>query len=800
MINKLYSFRELLDRGLQADDANEASQSIGKILIPRIQRSYAQGRPEEDQVRDSILAEMFSAMTDGKEAVFSFIYGSLQQAHKKGRAFELLDGQQRLTTLFLLHTYIYIKEGRTDLARAMKERFSYETRTTSHEFINRLLELDSISDVDHAPSAIIKERLWYSNAYRVDATVQAMLVMLDAIDARYKAAGRHDLTDRLDLLRFYVLPLEKFGLTEELYIKMNARGLHLTPFENFKADLVGYYKPTTGNLEQLTDWLDFATKLDTDWIDIFWHRDDESDKTFNDKFFRFFYRLGALMVLTRVNPDAFSKGYKATSDSETLFPFFDITSERQSDDDGRYAGFAPYLALIAAGIDLKHVATRLLDAFHAHAKEIHDALIPCWKGERALLFDGKKEYTRTTAILFSAIVEYILGHDTFDTLNFRRWMHMAWNIIENTNIDGIVPQVSLIQALKEIARADVSANDIFTTLVNYPPTQREAKAIDEERRKARLILSDPAFEQELRVMESHEFFKGFADVVLEADINILKRRISRLLPLFDKNGIVADNHLLIRAIVSAIRGWEPGLFWLSVTEKRDSDSHIKALLRRDDVKQMLRRVLDGADDVAAMLQAEIDDALAHAGYFRNDGIDKTRMTQAWRRLLTDTSVWDWIGDNTTAAKAIVIKDTDGYPMAHLSRSWYTKFYLTGRRHGLAPRFLAYGFSYENSEEADSLAKYGDYFDDNVVLIGRVGTLDTRLIFDYRDQLTVQFCNLGPGQAATMAVNHSGATPDEEERTVTLAPFTPSRSSINRLRRRLFRQQKELAKQVDNQPK
>ena len=151
MINKLYSFRELLDRGLQADDANEASQSIGKILIPRIQRSYAQGRPEEDQVRDSILAEMCSAMTDGKEAVFSFIYGSLQQAHKKGRAFELLDGQQRLTTLFLLHTYIYIKEGRTDLARAMKERFSYETRSTSQEFINRLLELASISDVDHAP-------------------------------------------------------------------------------------------------------------------------------------------------------------------------------------------------------------------------------------------------------------------------------------------------------------------------------------------------------------------------------------------------------------------------------------------------------------------------------------------------------------------------------------------------------------------------------------------------------------------------------------------------------------------------
>ena len=36
-------------------------------------------------------------------------------------------------------------------------------------------------------------------------------------------------------ITFQLLPLEHFGLTDDLYIKMNARGKPLTPFETFKA-------------------------------------------------------------------------------------------------------------------------------------------------------------------------------------------------------------------------------------------------------------------------------------------------------------------------------------------------------------------------------------------------------------------------------------------------------------------------------------------------------------------------------------------------------------------------------------
>ena len=36
--------------------------------------------------------------------------------------------------------------------------------------------------------------------------------------------------------------MDQFKLTDDLYIKLNARGKVLSPFENFKADLIGFVK------------------------------------------------------------------------------------------------------------------------------------------------------------------------------------------------------------------------------------------------------------------------------------------------------------------------------------------------------------------------------------------------------------------------------------------------------------------------------------------------------------------------------------------------------------------------------
>ena len=74
---------------------------------------------------------------------------------------------------------------------------------------------------------------------------------------------------------FSYLTLEQFGLSDDLYIKMNARGKALTDFENFKAILEKKI-----NYEQWEDSTSqnqrkFADKVDTDWTEFLWHYKDE---------------------------------------------------------------------------------------------------------------------------------------------------------------------------------------------------------------------------------------------------------------------------------------------------------------------------------------------------------------------------------------------------------------------------------------------------------------------------------------------------------------------------------------------
>ena len=79
-------------------------QRHGHIRIPMIQRDYAQGRPAESAVRELFLRALEEALRKPADDPtlplnLDFIYGSVEGDGKK--RFLPLDGQQRLTTLFL---------------------------------------------------------------------------------------------------------------------------------------------------------------------------------------------------------------------------------------------------------------------------------------------------------------------------------------------------------------------------------------------------------------------------------------------------------------------------------------------------------------------------------------------------------------------------------------------------------------------------------------------------------------------------------------------------------------------------
>ena len=161
---KTFSFFELLKNN--------------RIEIPIIQRDYAQGRIDKLEIRVNFLNALHDSLKNNIPIKLDFIYGT-----NLSEAFQPLDGQQRLSTLFLLHWYAAIKCNKLDEeVKSILSKFSYETRITSRDFcdslINSSIQFDS--DFDNLSSKIIDSN-WFFLSWKKDPTIDAMLRTIDDI-------------------------------------------------------------------------------------------------------------------------------------------------------------------------------------------------------------------------------------------------------------------------------------------------------------------------------------------------------------------------------------------------------------------------------------------------------------------------------------------------------------------------------------------------------------------------------------------------------------------------------------------
>ncbi|MDE5664060.1 MAG: DUF262 domain-containing protein, partial [Muribaculaceae bacterium] len=315
--NRRYSFFQLFTKGIAERPGNY------KLVIPIIQRDYAQGRDNDkaNEVRHDFLNQLFDYMTaECGSHDLDFVYGTTSSATDSSRKKEFipLDGQQRLTTLFLIHLYLAIRAKETDESRLFFKTmqvkngkltdslFSYRTRTSAVEFCNGLIddsndytevfELDPATHkrvYEHNLSDYIRNSNWFYPDWMQDPTVSGMLTMLDAIDKRFDGQDYFFILQRLmsdsdPSVAFIFMNLEDYRLTDDLYIKMNSRGKPLTPFENFKAKYEQYIGrlEKEGSSEAIRDLHDeivkrdnpviktvkdnFAFNIDSKWANLFW--------------------------------------------------------------------------------------------------------------------------------------------------------------------------------------------------------------------------------------------------------------------------------------------------------------------------------------------------------------------------------------------------------------------------------------------------------------------------------------------------------------------------------------------------
>ena len=298
--------------------SNQKSNNLKEFLtkheveIPMLQRDYAQGRESQHEVADRFLKAIFEVLEkDGGSLHLDFIYGYVE-GKNSAKSLILIDGQQRITTLWLLHLYIYVRAGRLDEnAKKWLGNFSYSSRESSKEFCENLLKNDFCAQGSPKETIYDKASEFVKNGdLDNDPTIKAMIHMLDRIHDKFEGSfegsrvkffksqindkleeiremskdsigslqdflnngGWKDdskvfdcLIDKLDRITFDFFDMGQFKLGEELYIKMNARGKQLSDYENLKAGIEERLKRKSDKkgLEKLTK------SIDSNWSDYF---------------------------------------------------------------------------------------------------------------------------------------------------------------------------------------------------------------------------------------------------------------------------------------------------------------------------------------------------------------------------------------------------------------------------------------------------------------------------------------------------------------------------------------------------
>lgn len=277
-------------------DTEGGGEALNGIEIPLIQRDYAQGRdmPKVEDIRRRFVGALKKALINNEPITLDFVYGEIDN----NRTLIPLDGQQRLTTLFLLHWYIARHEGVSEDKLAFLTKFSYATRYSAREFCKRLVSPDYQPDFNRFKlSEEITDQNWMPLDWENDSTISAMLRMIDYIHVMFNNSC-NNLWPRLEAgcISFYFLPIKQLGATDDLYIKMNSRGKPLTEFENVKAEWEASIRAISPSImpqqdaEQLQHRIE--QKMDLDWTDLLWpYRNGQTgssaDDVVDDKFIRY---------------------------------------------------------------------------------------------------------------------------------------------------------------------------------------------------------------------------------------------------------------------------------------------------------------------------------------------------------------------------------------------------------------------------------------------------------------------------------------------------------------------------------
>lgn len=497
-----------------------------KIEIPIIQRDYAQGRQtrKAESVRKKFISDLLNTLTQDNPPSLDlgFVYGRVEKG-----VFVPVDGQQRLTTLFLLHLYLVKQCKRISCDYCAYENalsnFSYATRQSAREFC----EIIAAPQTELIPMSglladYVHDQPWFFVEWQNDPTIEGMLTVLEAIHSQAKFFARDDIANAIKRLfavdssiKFRFMDMEGYGQTDDLYLKMNARGMPLTAFENFKCSIESYCDAefsakdaTFANCMKMAnnewDQMSFGKKLsrlfDGAWLDAFWKLDDKNETAkCNATMMVFVARLFALYALEN---DAFPQKNGLSKDDSAYLTLIDdhllgVTGDEE------YLPFDWFKSVWEHDRECKFerakMINRIANWMNTFIALNNNAIVcwltPSWEKQKSTWkafiekFEKGKAWRQYAALY--AILSFFDYRDQWDGNEFSEWMRVQWNIIENGTIDAFEPMQRYVKSCWQLAQEIKGSKE--PSILEYLKSERFqctsfTDQFEEEKRKAKLIL------------------------------------------------------------------------------------------------------------------------------------------------------------------------------------------------------------------------------------------------------------------------------------------------------------------------
>ena len=427
------------------------------------------------------------------------------------------------------------------------------------------------------PSSIIRDQSWWLNKWNADPTIDGMLRMLDTIDSIFfksweEAANNLFSADHNTIL-FQFLKLENFYDPDDLFIKMNARGLPLTEFEIFK----GKWMEQIETLYEPAEIKSLKSLIDVSWTDFLWPLRTQRKELKNiDPFFQNLLKLiignsTASLLSNKVDFDILFEANK----KELSFSYgkyieeYNVVFDRVMLDRIKEE--------LEAMCSPNSVFTKFRTCETKHEKWID--LEKEWQFFVIQDRDNNNPNYKGRVTLYALSRFSTLMPSTNDC-EVNQWSRLIRNLIENTRFDSSNDAVRVIKDIDTMLleltayykenNGSSCVNDWVAQNTTFTPKGFTNSQWEEEKIKAEL-RKDSSWNDEITKAEKHQYLNGkiglilwcsgeitglipFSKNTLNRDLNKFKSYSEKCLKLFNeagqKDSEVTSKFLLVRAMLS----------------------------------------------------------------------------------------------------------------------------------------------------------------------------------------------------------------------------------------------------------